>query len=205
MSKIMQYPWQSETCIGDWHYDRALYEKPGEFGGYLPPRDVIHWLIDTVSKNGTFILSVPGKPDGTIDSKEIAVLDGIADWMRTNGEAIYATRPWKVYGEGPNTVKEGSFQGRSVSSLGEKDIRFTRNKAGNIIYAIVLGWPQAEIVIRSLGQSSPTQTGKIDHVKLLGTEAKLRWKQTAEALRLELPKQYRPTTDYAAALKISLV
>jgi alpha-L-fucosidase len=204
-SKIMPYPWQSETCIGDWHYDRTLYEKPGEFGGYLPPRDVIHWLIDTVSKNGTFILSVPGKPDGTIDSKEIAVLDGIADWMRTNGEAIYATRPWKVYGEGPDTVKEGSFQGRSVSSLGEKDIRFTRNKAGNIIYAIVLGWPQAEIVIQSLGQSSPTQTGKIDHVKLLGTEAKLRWKQTAEALRLELPKRYRPTTDYAAALKISLV
>ena len=77
--------------------------RPGEYGGYLPPRDVIHWMIDTVSKNGTFILNVPGKPDGTIDSKEIAVLDGITAWMQVNGEAIYETRPWKVYGEGPST------------------------------------------------------------------------------------------------------
>jgi alpha-L-fucosidase len=128
--KVMQYAWQSETCIGDWHYNRALYDKPGEFGGYLPPRDVIHWLIDTVSKNGTFILNVPGKPDGTIDSKEIAVVDRITDWMGVNGEAIYATRPWNVYGEGPNAIKAGSFQGNSVSQLGEKDIRFTRSKDG---------------------------------------------------------------------------
>ena len=81
-SEIMKYPWQSETCIGEWHYARRLYEKPGEYGGYLPPRDVIHWMIDTVSKNGTFILNIPGKPDGTIDSKEIAVLDGITSWMQ---------------------------------------------------------------------------------------------------------------------------
>jgi alpha-L-fucosidase len=74
--------WQPETCIGEWHYHRGLYEKPGEYGGYLPPRDVIHWIIDTVSKNGTFILSVPGKPDGTIDSKEIAVLDDITAWTK---------------------------------------------------------------------------------------------------------------------------
>ena len=80
-NKIMPCAWQSETCLGDWHYDRALFDKPGEYGGYLQPRDVIHWLIDTVSKNGTFILNVPGKPDGTIDSKEIAVLDRITDWM----------------------------------------------------------------------------------------------------------------------------
>ncbi len=86
-AEIMKHPWQSETCIGAWHYLRALHEKPGKYGGYLPPRDVVHWLIDTVSKNGTFILNVPGRPDGTIDSKEIAVLDGITAWMQTNGEA----------------------------------------------------------------------------------------------------------------------
>jgi alpha-L-fucosidase len=147
-------PWQSETCIGAWHYLRFLYEKPGEYGGYLPPRDVIHWLIDTVSKNGTFILNVPGKPDGTIDSKEIAVLDGITAWMQTNGEAIYETRPWKIYGEGPNSVKAGSFQGESVSKLGEKDIRFTRNKANTVIYALVLGWPADAFSIQSLGFSA---------------------------------------------------
>src|SRR5581483_11265187 len=139
-SGIMKYAWQSETCIGGWHYDRALYEKPGEYGGYLPARDAIHWMIDTVSKNGTFILNIPGRPDGTIDSKEIAVLDGITAWMQTNGEAIYETRPWKVYGEGPNQVKAGSFQGESISKLDAKDIRFTRNKSNNVIYAIALGW-----------------------------------------------------------------
>jgi alpha-L-fucosidase len=203
-SDIQKYAWQSETCIGGWHYDRALFEKPGEFGGYLPPRDAIHWMIDTVSKNGTFILNIPGKPDGTIDSKEIAVLDGITAWMQVNGEAIYETRPWKVYGEGPNSVKAGSFQGNSISKLGEKDIRFTRNKANNVVYAMVLGWPAEPIVVQSLGLSASTQPGKIARVELIGTGERLNWKQTGEGLRIELPRQYRPGVDYAAALKVTV-
>ena len=203
-SKIMEYPWQSETCIGEWHYNRALFDKPGKYGGYLPPRDVIHWLIDTVSKNGTFILNIPGKPDGTIDSKEIAVLDGITAWMQVNGEAIYATRPWKVYGEGPDMIKSGSFQGGSVSKLGVKDIRFTSNKAHTVVYAMTLGWPTDAFVVQSLGTGAATNPGKIEQIQLLGTEEKLHWKQTATGLRVELPKSYHPDTDYAAALKISL-
>ncbi len=203
-STIMPYPWQSETCIGLWHYLRALYDMPGQYGGYLPPRDVIHWLIDTVSKNGTFILDIPGKPDGSIDSKEVAVLDGITDWMQVNGEAIYATRPWKVFGEGPDMIKAGSFQGKSIAKLDAKDIRFTRNKAGSVVYAIALGWPTDEMVIESLGLSSPHQPGKVKRVQLLGTDEKVHWKQTPEALRVSLPKQYRPAADYAAALRVSL-
>ncbi len=203
-SDIQKYPWQSETCIGEWHYNRELYEKPGDFGGYLPPRDAIHWMIDTVSKNGTFILNIPGKPDGTIDSKEIAVLDGITAWMQVNGEAIYETRPWKVYGEGPNSVKAGSFQGNSISKLGGKDIRFTRNKANNVVYAIVLGWPAEPIVVQSLGLSASTQPGKIAQVELIGTSERVNWKQTGEGLRVELPRQYRPAVDYAAALKVMI-
>ena len=78
-SGISTYPWQSETCIGGWHYDRKLFNQAGEYGGYQNPRDIIHWLIDTVSKNGTFILNIPGRPDGTIDCKEIAVLDKITE------------------------------------------------------------------------------------------------------------------------------
>lgn len=202
-SGIMRYAWQSETCIGQWHYNRAVYERPGEYGGYLPPRDVVHWLIDTVSKNGTFILNVPGRPDGTIDSKEIAVLDGITAWMQANGEGIYGTRPWKIYGEGPNNIKSGSFQGHSISKLGPKDIRFTRNKAGNTIYAFALGWPAEPIIVEALGLSSPTQPGKVTRVELLGTGEKVKWKQEAGHLRVELPKHYRPKVDYAAALKVS--
>jgi alpha-L-fucosidase len=202
--KIMPYAWQSETCIGDWHYDRALYDKPGEYGGYLQPRDVIHWLIDTVSKNGTFILNVPGKPDGTIDSKEVAVVDRITDWMSVNGEAIYETRPWKVYGEGPNSIKAGSFQGNSVSQLGEKDIRFTRSKDGKAVFAIALGWPAGEVVVQALGTASPNAPGKVERVELLGTGEKVRWRQAADGLHVELPKTYKPVVDYAAALKVSL-
>jgi alpha-L-fucosidase len=161
-------------------------------------------MIDTVSKNGTFILNIPGKPDGTIDSKEIAVLDGITAWMQVNGEAIYETRPWKVYGEGPNAIKAGSFQGNSISKLGEKDIRFTRNKAGNVVYAIVLGWPAEAILVQSLGLSASTQPGKIARVEMIGTGERLNWKQTGAGLRVELPRQYRPAVDYAAALKVTL-
>jgi alpha-L-fucosidase len=203
-SQIMPYAWQSETCIGEWHYNRGLYEKPGEFGGYLPPRDVIHWMIDTVSKNGTFILNIPGRPDGTIDAKEIAVLDKITGWMQVNGEAIYETRPWKVYGEGPNMVKAGSFQGNSISKLDARDIRFTRNKAGGVVYAIVLGLPTDPILVQSLGTASSTQPGKVQNVQLLGTDEKPAWKQTSEGLRVELPRQYGPATDYAVSLKIIL-
>ena len=203
-SQIMEYPWQSETCIGDWHYNRALYNKPGEYGGYLPPRDVIHWMIDTVAKNGTFILNIPGKPDGTIDSKEIAVLDGITAWMQINGEAIYETRPWKVFGEGPNMIKAGSFQGNSIARLGENDIRFTRSKDSKTLYAIALGWPSAEFVIQSLGMAGSARPGKIERAELLGTGERLRWKQTSDGLRVTLPAAYKPPVDFAAALKLSL-
>jgi alpha-L-fucosidase len=205
-SGIMKYPWQSETCIGQWHYQRGLYDHPGEYGGYLPPSDVIHWLVDTVSKNGTFILNVPGKPDGTIDGKEMAVVDQIAAWMKINGEAIYETRPWKIYGEGPSKPQEaGAFKGRqSISGLSAKDIRFTRNKANNVIYAIFLGWPEGEARIASLGSSAQTNPGKIEHVALVGSDAKVKFRQTPEALRVTLPAQTSPAGAYGAAIKISL-
>jgi alpha-L-fucosidase len=200
--RIMPYSWQSETCIGDWHYQRKLFDQPGTFGGYTPPRDIIHWLIDTVSKNGTFILNIPGKPDGTIDSKEIAFLDSLTEWMQINGEAIYATRPWKIYGEGPDTVKSGSFQGNSVNRLGPKDIRFTRNKANTVIYAIVLGRPETEAVIQALGTASPQSPGKIANVELLGYQDRLKYRQDASGLHVRLPAQ--KLSDDAIALKVSL-
>ena len=202
-SGILQHPWQSETCIGYWHYLRPLYEEPGDFGGYMHPGDVIHWLIDTVSKNGTFILNVPGKPDGTIDSKERLILERIGAWMAVNGEAIYATRPWKVYGEGPHLIRAGSFQGKSIQQLSAEDIRFTRNKAGTVVYAIALGWPEAPMLIRSLGTAAATHPGKVTQVELLGSQAKLSWRQAAEGLQVDLTK-ISPAADYAAALRIRL-
>jgi len=203
-SSIMPYAWQSETCIGEWHYRRSLAEGPGAFGGYLAPRDAIHWLVDTVSKNGTFVLNVPGRPDGTIDSKEIAVIDEIAAWLKVNGEAIFETRPWTVYGEGPNSIKSGSFQGGSISALGSKDIRFTRNKANNVIYAIFMGWPEWHAEIASLGLSSKINPGKVQNVTLLGSEVPIKWTQDADVLKLQLPYGSPAANSYGAAVKIAL-
>jgi alpha-L-fucosidase len=202
-SEILPNAWQSETCIGEWHYQRRLFEKPGEYGGYLHPADAIHWLADTVSKNGTFILNIPGKPDGTIDAKERRIVEEIGAWMKINGEAIYATRPWKIYGEGPVTIKEGSFQGDSIQRVSARDIRYTRNKAGTTVYAIALGWPDKEMRLRSLGIGAPTMPGRVEHVELLGTHKRVVWEQTASALHVTLP-DYRPAADYSAALKIHL-
>lgn len=201
--EILPYPWQSETCIGDWHYRRSLFNKPGEYGGYLPPQAVIHWLCDTVSKNGTFILNIPGKPDGTIDSKERLILERIGDWFKINGEAIYATRPWTVFGEGPHMIKAGSFQGRTIRQLDASDVRYTRSKDSKTIYAIVLGWPEQPVLLRSLGTDAANRPGKIHRVELLGSRERIHWRQMSAALRIEPPKQ-KPSPDYAVAFKLSL-
>ena len=89
--RIMPYAWQSETCIGQWHYQRLLYLNHE----YMQPAEVIHWLVDAVSKNGTFILNIPGKPDGTNDPDEIAILEAIGDWpaSRHAGNNPYTCLP----------------------------------------------------------------------------------------------------------------
>ncbi len=198
-NRIMPYAWQSETCIGDWHYNRERFLHHS----YMKPEQVIHWLVDAVSKNGTFILNIPGKPDGTNDADERAVLDAIGDWMRINGEAIYATRPWKVFGEGAHEAEGGAFAGHSTSQLDARDIRFTRNKSGNVVYAIVLGWPEGKnFVIQHLGTASSAQPGKIRNVTLLGSAEELTWSQSGAALIVQKPAS-KPC-DFACALKVHL-
>ena len=200
-SSLAAYPWQSETCIGGWHYDRALFQAPGEFGGYMHPTEVIHWLIDTVSKNGTFVLNIPGRPDGTIDSKEIAVLDQLTAWMQVHGEAIYETRPWTTYGEGPN-VRKGASAQNAPRHLDALDIRFTRNKANTVVYAFFLGSPNRDPLIESFGKASPHCPGVIAQVELLGHGARLQFQQRMKGLSVKLPSH--DISDAAIALKVSL-
>ena len=119
--KAMPDPWQTDTCIGDWHYKRDINYKSSE--------QVVRMLVDIVSKNGNLLLNIPVKGDGTIDDREVKVLEGLATWMRANSEAIFGTRPWKIVGEGPgphHRRRRGSrlhVQRHSVHIKGRRSLR----------------------------------------------------------------------------------
>ena len=156
-------PWQTDTCLGNWHYDRSLFERHG----YKSAQSVIARLCDTVSKNGNLLLSVPVRGDGTVDEDELRILDDMAAWMATNGAAIYGTRPWTAYGEGPTQVGGGMFNESQTSAFTAQDVRFTTR--GDTLYALVLGWPgDRRVTIRSLASGSPLAPGEVGRVRLLG-------------------------------------
>lgn len=181
--KIQDMPWQTCSCIGDWHYNTSVYER----NRYKSSKDVIHLLIDVVSKNGNLLLNVPVKGDGTIDEKEVAVVEGIADWMDINKESIFNTRPWKVFGEGPaaeadNPIRAQGFnEGRVKFSA--KDIRF--NQQGKILYITVMGTPEESITVRNLGTS--VSSANISKIEMLGGKETVKWNQQAEFLKIEKP------------------
>jgi len=182
---IEQMPWQTCTCIGGWHYDRALYEQ----GKYKPAWEVIRLLADVVSKNGNLLLNIPVRGDGSIDDKEMAILEEIAGWMDVNKECIFDTRPWKVFGEGPvtekgNPIKNQGFNEGIIRKLTSKDIRFTQKE--NIIYAIIMSWPEdGNVLIKSLAKGNPNLKNKIARIDLLGGE-KLKFTSDTEGLKLTI-------------------
>lgn len=186
---IESHPWQTCTCLGFWHYDRWVYEQDR----YKTAPTVIRMLVDIVSKNGNLLLSVPIRPDGTIDEKEELILQGIAAWMKINGEAIYGSRPWKIYGEGPSVDKGDQNQTESEeqieNSYTSEDIRFVEKNG--ILYAHVLAWPVdgSRVVIKSLATDSPLYEGEIGQVELLGHEGKLPFHRGSEGLEVTLPAE----------------
>jgi alpha-L-fucosidase len=157
-----------------------------------------------VSKNGNLLLNIPLRGDGTIDADEERFLSEMGRWMRVNGEAIFGTRPWKVYGEGPASDAPAppftTFNERVLRPLTARDVRFTTK--GNDLYAIACGWPEGEtLTIKSLAAHSPLLARKMADVHLLGHTGSLRWSQDENGLTIHLPPQ-KPG-DYAYAFKIS--
>ena len=130
MPGIRPHPWQTDTSIGDWFYNRNWKYRGADW--------VIHMLVDIVSKNGNLLINVVQRPDGTLDPEVEKVLAEMAAWIAINGEAIYDTRPWLVYGEGPVRAKGGHF--KEDFTYTAKDIRFT-SKGDHTLYAFALGWP----------------------------------------------------------------
>ena len=183
---ISPRPWQTCMCIGSWHYNRPLYEK----GGYKTVERIVKTFVDIVSKNGNLLLNIPVRGDGSIDEKERAFLKDFKAWLDVNGEGIFGTRPWKIYGEGVvKTANTGSFRDNEKlqESLSEKDIRYTQK--GSTLYAFVLGFPSTDtICLKALGLKSPQMNGKrIKRVRLLGCNQKVVFKQAADALYISMP------------------
>jgi alpha-L-fucosidase len=186
-------PWQTDTCIGDWHYNRALAER----NGYKTVGQVVGMLADVISKNGNLMLNIPLRGDGSPDEHELAFLEGLAAWMSVNSEGVYSTRPWKIYGEGPTQL---SGREQAAQRYTAEDIRFTAR--GEALYAFVLAWPESRrVTIKTLANNSPLVAGrKIAEVSLLGYEGKLDWSQTADGLAMKLPE--KAPGDYAVTLRI---
>ncbi len=173
--------WQTDTSVSNksWGYIQDDTFKTPQF--------VVQQLIDIVSKNGNLLLNIGPKSDGTIPDEVQAVLRDVGSWLKVNGEAIYGTRPWKVYGEGPTKVTAGSFHDTDTAGYTPEDFRFTSK--GRTLYAIELGWPSpGEALIHSLGSSAPNAR-KITSVVLLGSDGKLTFEQRPDALRIQLPAQ----------------
>ena len=190
MPGIRPYPWQTDTSIGDWYYNRTWKYRGADW--------VIHMLVDIVSKNGNLLINVVQRPDGSLDAEPEQILADMADWIAINGEAIYETRPWLIHGEGPVRAKGGHF--KEDFAYTAKDLRFT-SKGENTLYAFVMGWPaESKLVIRSLSKL-PGVTGKINAVELLGHSGQLTWTHDSDGLSINLPEQ-KPC-KYAVALKIS--
>jgi len=190
MPGVNPLPWQTDTSIGDWFYNRHWKYQPIDW--------TVHLLVDIVSKNGNLLLNVVLRPDGTLDPEVETMLTRLGGWFAINGEAIYGSRPWLVYGEGPVQVKGGAF--KENFNFSANDIRFTTR--GPTLYAIALGWPAgSQFIIRSLAKTDDASVNQIERVELLGHAGTLNFTQTAGALTVELPAG--KTNDLTCSLRIT--
>ncbi len=189
---IHPQPFNTDTCIGQWQYYEGF--------PYKKSRQIIEMLVDVVSRNGNLLLSVPQLPDGTLDSHCEGVVDDITRWMASNGEAIFATQPWKVCGEGPllTQYKNRMFSERNAKQFTPEDVRFTQK--GDTLYAFCTPAPDRGFTIQSLGAKENMFPRPIKRVTMLGSGEKLVWTQNETALVVDRPKSIR--FPYAVALKV---
>lgn len=190
--------WQTCTCLGQWHYDRGVYDR----NGYKSAATVVKMLVDIVSKNGNLLLSVPVRGNGTIDEKEVAILEGIRAWMDINGESIYGTRPWSTFGEGPSAEASNPINNQGFNegtNYTAEDIRYVEKDGA--VYVTALGWPSDGMMeMKSLSAASPYIKGKVSRVELLGY-GDVPFGSGATALSVTLP-ELRPN-GIAPVLKVT--
>jgi len=187
--------WQTETPISNlsWGYM--------EHDDFKTTDSLIHQLVDTVSKNGNLLLSIGPRADGAIPGQVRTTLLEIGAWLDRNGEAIYATQPWTIYGEGPTEIKTGFGSDQTMKPYTASDFRFTRK--GNNLYVISLACPEdGTASIHALGLTGEVKGHTIQQVDLLGSSQKVEWLQTTGALNVKLPQD--AACKYGFALRVKL-
>ncbi|TSB47061.1 alpha-L-fucosidase [Alkalicoccobacillus porphyridii] len=175
------YFWQTDTAVAknSWCYT--------ENNEYKKANEIIADLVDIVSKNGSLLLNIGPKADGSIPDEDRAILLEIGDWLRVNGEAIYDSGVWRVAAEGPTLIKEGQFTDSESKTFTAEDIRFTVN--GSYLFATVLHYPKnGYVCIKSLSDKDASKLphfhGIIQDLEILGFDEKPTWERSEEGLNI---------------------
>jgi alpha-L-fucosidase len=193
LSDIRPLFWQNDTSVSKNSWGYVVDQD------YKAAESIVGDLADIVSKNGALLLNVGPRSDGMIPEHEEQTLLQVGNWLSTNGEAIYSTRPWKVYGEGPTQVQSGMFTDTKRAPFTSYDVRYTTRD--NVLYAIVLAWPTEPLTLQSFGSNLRLYTGEVGDVQLLGASEDVYWTRDVSGLQVTFPVQ-KPC-DYAYVLKIT--
>ncbi|MFY0626704.1 MAG: alpha-L-fucosidase [Reichenbachiella sp.] len=195
LDRVRKLPWQTDTSIGrnSWSFVDDWQNKPAG--------ELVDEFVDIVSKNGNLLLNIGPKADGTIPEDQKETLLGIGSWLNVNGEAIYKTRPWYFYGEGPSRSKQGDHTEYNQKSMSEKDIRFTTRD--NFIYVFVMDWPTEDVLVKSMSSDITSLPDAIVGISLLGSEEEIIWSQDSDGLKITAPKD-KGELKHAFAFKIEL-
>lgn len=191
MTETQTLPWQTDTSISNASWGYLVHDT------FKSPQVLLDQLVDVVSKNGNLLLNIGPKPDGTIPEPVQQTLLTMGRWLSMNGEAIYGSRPWKRFGEGPTRIQAGSMQDRQVAEYTAADFRFTSK--GGVVYVIEMRWPQdGQAVVHSF----PGSGAAVREVSLLGSGGKLTWRQAEDGLHISLPA--KRVGEYNPVFRIAL-
>ena len=193
MAEKKDFPWLTDDSIdwGSW----CNVSNPD----YKSTNRLIDFLVDVVSKNGGVLLNITPTAEGEIPQPVKERLLEMGEWLKVNGEAIYGTRPWKVYGEGPAKVTEGHLSERANADNTEEDVRFTQKDGA--LYALLLDTPSRDIEIRALGKKAALLDKEIKNIEILGSTEKLNWKTTDKFLEITKPKEN--TSKHCVVFKLT--